>query len=339
MLTHELLKATNFGAEWILWLLIGLFMLEIAIMVERGFFYFKYRLNINKFQSKFRELLFSGDIESVKSELSKKRSFETNALIEGVKMIDFGAESVEETIESMKSTNKIVLERNLTVLGTLGNNTPFIGLFGTVLGIIKAFKDLAEASNSAGGDMLKAGQAAVMAGIAEALIATGVGLAVAIPAVIAFNYFTRKVKVIQTNTDVLTGVLMSYIKRDEESETPDNNPTQKKMNTSVSNLDSKNDSKKKIELNSEKKDSVSLEKKDLINNNSVESSLNNEISDEKNSNISEENSNSEEKNSESLINSELKSTESDIKNEKNSIETEKSVSKSKKSDKNKKGKK
>ncbi len=321
MLTNELLKATNFGAEWILWLLIALFILEVAVMVERTFFYFKYRLNINSFQAKFRDLLFSGDIESVKSELSKKRSFETNALIEGVKMIDFGAESVEETIESMKNTNRVVLDRNLTILGTLGNNTPFIGLFGTVLGIIKAFKDLAEASNSAGGDMLKAGQAAVMAGIAEALIATGVGLAVAIPAVIAFNYFTRKVKVIQTNTDILAGVLMSYIKRDDESS--DNTPPQKKMNTSKTTIDSKNDSKKKIELDSE--NHITSEKKEE-NFLSKNDSFKNETEEEQN--------NLDEKREGVLINSENNS----ISEEKNS-NLEKEKKDQKKSDKNKKNKK
>ena len=72
------------------------------------------------------------------------------------------------------------------VLGTLGNTVPFVGLFGTVVGIIKAFRDLALAGAG--------GPAVVAKGIAEALIATAGGLAVAIPAVIVYNYFMRKVK-------------------------------------------------------------------------------------------------------------------------------------------------
>ena len=78
------------------------------------------------------------------------------------------------------------LQRRLSVLGTLGSITPFIGLFGTVIGVMHAFKDLA--SNTAA----NAGAAVVAAGIAEALINTAAGLFVAIPAVIAYNYFLSK---------------------------------------------------------------------------------------------------------------------------------------------------
>lgn len=78
------------------------------------------------------------------------------------------------------------LQRRLTVLGTLGSITPFIGLFGTVIGVMHAFKDLAANTATAGGASV------VAAGIAEALINTAAGLFVAIPAVIAYNYFLSK---------------------------------------------------------------------------------------------------------------------------------------------------
>jgi len=78
------------------------------------------------------------------------------------------------------------LQRRLTVLGTLGSITPFIGLFGTVIGVMHAFKDLAANTAAAGGASV------VAAGIAEALVNTAAGLFVAIPAVIAYNYFLSK---------------------------------------------------------------------------------------------------------------------------------------------------
>ena len=78
--------------------------------------------------------------------------------------------------------------------------------------------------------MLKNGQGSVMAGISEALVATGVGLLVAIPAVIAFNYFMRRVKVINHNTDVLTSILMSYLK----TENNDDEPSKASTKTSIS---------------------------------------------------------------------------------------------------------
>ena len=93
---------------------------------------------------------------------------------------------IEAATEGAKAREKLRLERNLAFLATLGSNAPFVGLFGTVLGIIKAFHDLA--GNQAGGPSV------VMAGISEALVATAVGLMVAIPAVVAFNYFNRRVR-------------------------------------------------------------------------------------------------------------------------------------------------
>jgi biopolymer transport protein ExbB len=99
-------------------------------------------------------------------------------------------------MEASQAEQKVNLSRYLNILGTLGNTAPFIGLLGTVLGIIKAFKDLA---GSAG-----AGPEVVMVGIAEALIATAAGLGVAIPAVIIFNYFTDRVKNICVEMDTVS---------------------------------------------------------------------------------------------------------------------------------------
>ncbi len=83
---------------------------------------------------------------------------------------------------------KLALEKRLGILATFGNNAPFIGLFGTVLGIIEAFHSLAQSNEF--------GIKVVMGGISEALVATALGLFVAIPSVIAYNYFVRKVKTI-----------------------------------------------------------------------------------------------------------------------------------------------
>jgi len=83
-------------------------------------------------------------------------------------------------------TLKLSLEKRLGILATFGNNAPFIGLFGTVLGIIKAFHDLGVAEEF--------GVRVVMTGISEALVATAMGLFVAIPSVISYNYFIRRVK-------------------------------------------------------------------------------------------------------------------------------------------------
>ena len=91
-------------------------------------------------------------------------------------------------MEAERIRVNLQLGKGLNFLGTLGANAPFIGLFGTVLGIIHAFKDLALTEGGGG--------PAVMAGIAEALVATAVGLLVAIPAVVMYNYFHGRLHVV-----------------------------------------------------------------------------------------------------------------------------------------------
>lgn len=83
---------------------------------------------------------------------------------------------------------RIILEKRLGILATFGNNAPFIGLFGTVLGVINAFHALSNSND------FKVNT--VMGGISEALVATAAGLFVAIPCVIAYNYFVRRIKMI-----------------------------------------------------------------------------------------------------------------------------------------------
>jgi biopolymer transport protein ExbB len=97
-----------------------------------------------------------------------------------------GAIAAEKAMAGTAVAEKMKMERGLAFLATVGSNAPFLGLFGTVLGIIKAFHDLSVNTSEA--------SEAVMAGISEALVATAVGLMVAIPAVVLYNMFNRWVK-------------------------------------------------------------------------------------------------------------------------------------------------
>ena len=92
-------------------------------------------------------------------------------------------------------------------LGTLGNNAPFIGLFGTVLGIVTAFRELGAPGAAT------AGMNNVMGGIAEALIATAVGILVALPAVISYNVFQKKGADVEENADALGNVVLAAMTR------------------------------------------------------------------------------------------------------------------------------
>jgi biopolymer transport protein ExbB len=157
------------GAGWVLWLLIALSVISLAISLERLWYFRTHRV---------QKATLLADMQA----LLRERA---SATIDREGLAPPGADIAAAT-EGAKAREKLRLERNLAFLATLGSNAPFVGLFGTVLGIIKAFHDLA--GNQAGGPSV------VMAGISEALVATAVGLMVAIPAVVAFNYFNRRVR-------------------------------------------------------------------------------------------------------------------------------------------------
>jgi biopolymer transport protein ExbB len=113
-----------------------------------------------------------------------------------------GSSQVDRAVRSYLSLQRTQLEGGLTILATLGSNAPFIGLFGTVLGIIQAFGALGAHQNNTSD---------IMVGISEALFATAVGLFVAIPAVVAFNVFSRKLRVILVSSESLKDLYLSKL--------------------------------------------------------------------------------------------------------------------------------
>jgi biopolymer transport protein ExbB len=201
-LTERILGFTLLGSEWVLWLLIGLSVLSVAIMVERGIF-LREGADADALARELGTRLRKGDLEGARQALNGKRVPAATVAASGLENYDRGSDAVSEAMAGTKARLRIDLERNLGVLGTLGNNAPFIGLFGTVLGIIKAFADLSH--NQSGG------AAAVMSGISEALVATAVGLMVAIPAVIAFNFFQGKVRKTMARIDAIAHLVLSTI--------------------------------------------------------------------------------------------------------------------------------
>ncbi|PJZ57301.1 MotA/TolQ/ExbB proton channel family protein [Leptospira barantonii] len=118
---------------------------------------------------------------------------------------EVGHDALAELQEGRIIGERVDLENHLPILNTLGNNAPFIGLLGTVLGVIKAFYGL--------GTLGSTGAEFVMRSISTALLATAAGLGVAIPVVMANNYFTRKLKVIQANLEILSREFLATLSR------------------------------------------------------------------------------------------------------------------------------
>jgi biopolymer transport protein ExbB len=201
---------TSFGAAWVMWLLIGLSIVSVAIMLERAWFYISLRDDLSELAIRFRDALRKEDFEKARSALEASPSAEAAVVLAGLAEADRGSQAAEEAMQGARALQKMRLERRLAFLGTLGNNAPFIGLFGTVIGVVQAFEGLAK--NSANPGQTGGGTPEiVMAAIAEALVATAVGLAVAIPAVVAFNFYQRHSRAILANTEALSCVLMSYL--------------------------------------------------------------------------------------------------------------------------------
>jgi biopolymer transport protein TolQ len=114
-------------------------------------------------------------------------------------------DNLERSLRKASIDQNNRLERSLSFLATTGNTTPFIGLFGTVWGIMESFRGI--------GLKGSANLAVVAPGISEALIATAAGLAAAIPAVVAFNYLSQRVSVLQAEMDIFTTDFLSMVGR------------------------------------------------------------------------------------------------------------------------------
>jgi biopolymer transport protein ExbB/TolQ len=203
-LVQKLLSLPVFRSEWVLWLLLGLSLLSVAVMVERWIFYRRRKIDFDSLREEFIKDLDKGDFEAAAKLLAKTNSLETNVVLAGLRGYAKGPESVEDLLTGALAREKSFYERRLAILATLASNSPYIGLFGTVLGIVRAFKDLSK-------DMAAA-STGVMAGIAEALVATAIGLLVAIPAVVAYNVFKGMVKDAVTNTEALSRILLAELK-------------------------------------------------------------------------------------------------------------------------------
>ena len=210
MLTAKLLSFTLLGAEWILWLLVALSVLSVAIMIERGFFFLGHRLaNADELALK----ILKGDIAGAEQSAAQSAGLQASVVREGLANVKLGPDAVEEVIAAVVARERKKYERGLAFLGTLGNNAPFVGLFGTVLGIIRAFHDLA-ATNAMAGKAQAAGAATVMSGISEALVATAVGLFVALPAVVAFNGYNRWLRSITASANELGHAIVAHLRAD-----------------------------------------------------------------------------------------------------------------------------
>src|SRR6185369_1990881 len=197
------------GATPVMYLMLALSVVSVAIMIERGWFFAMVSENIAKLAEALGDRLNAHDLTGARDLVAASKSAEAAIVAAGLKQLARGPEAAEEAMASATALQRMRLERRLAFLGTLGNNAPFIGLLGTVIGIVQAFDKL-QTSGLGGGT---AGPATdVMGAISESLVATAIGLVVAIPAVAAFNFFQRRIRATVANSEALTHIILAYAK-------------------------------------------------------------------------------------------------------------------------------
>jgi biopolymer transport protein ExbB len=205
---NEALSAfTNLGARWVLWLLFGLSVAGVAVIIERAVYLLTSRDDVGKLQRELRDMLARGDLVRARRRLEESPCFEARVAAAGLNAD--GPGSAEERMAGASQIARLAMEKHLAYLGTLGSNAPFVGLLGTVIGIIGAFHEL-----SGGVGQVSAG---LMAEIGEALVATAVGLLVALPAVAFFNLFQRVITTRLGRADALGHEVLAHFKSEQEA--------------------------------------------------------------------------------------------------------------------------
>lgn len=216
-LTHLMVRS---GAAWVLWLLFGLSFASVAIAIERLLAFRRTHGHVDLLVPKLRRCLRNDDHEGAARVLEESRSVEGRVVAAGLAEADLGSAAAEEAMAAAMGLERKRLEKRLLFLGTVGNNAPFIGLLGTVIGVVGAFEELGkpQALSSAMAATSALAPERVMATIAEALVATAVGLLVAIPAVAIFNYFQGKVTAALADAETLGHVLLAHLRAEHDPE-------------------------------------------------------------------------------------------------------------------------
>ena len=192
-LSGQFVAFAQLGASWVLWLLIALSVLSIGVMIDRALWFRDRDIDAQRFTRELRGAYERGELDHFLGKFKDHPAVPIQIALRGLSERDRGAAAVAEAMQGERVRWRAAADKHLIVLGTLGNNVPFVGLFGTVLGVINAFEHLRQKTEAATDTTLDL--------VAQALAATAFGLLVAIPAVVAYNYFTRRMKAMLGNAD------------------------------------------------------------------------------------------------------------------------------------------
>ena len=211
MLVERLSRIALLGSTWVLYVLLALSVASLASALERWVFFARHADDLDALATRFSEALEVEDFDLARRVLRESRSVEAGIVLTALRWVHGGPRALADALDASLARARGRLMRSTYLLGTLGNNAPFVGLLGTVIGVIDAFHQLGDAGQN------KGAMGNVMSGIAEALVATGVGLFVALPAVVAYNLVQKKIAEVETGVQVLGKLVGAYVETREHA--------------------------------------------------------------------------------------------------------------------------
>lgn len=175
--------------------------ISIAVILERYFYYLRRsRAKRRNFMIEIGKEVKNGEIDEALKRCKKANTPFADVAHAGLSFYGRSEKEISNNMERAIVIETNLLEKHTSIVGTIGSTAVYIGLFGTVLGIIKAFNDIS--ASGAGGIGV------VTAGISESLVCTAAGLCVAIPAVMAYNYFIKKIDNFITDMELVASETM-----------------------------------------------------------------------------------------------------------------------------------
>lgn len=188
-----------------IYILLSCSVLSLAIILER-YVYYRKRSKVlrQEFMALIRDALEKGNIKRALEICRDTNTPFASVVNSGLNLHGHNEVVISNAMEREVTVETVQLERFTSIVGTIGSTAVYIGLFGTVLGIIRAFHDISKSGSG--------GISVVINGISEALICTAAGLCVAVPAVIAYNYFVKRVDGFITDMELCVSETMDLLK-------------------------------------------------------------------------------------------------------------------------------
>jgi len=154
--------------------------------VERMLYFKSSSTNVAQFMKGLRERMKSGNVAAAREYCKAGKSAVSRVMTQALNSVGRDHEEVAQRLNTAIEVERVEMERNLSILGTMSNIAPLLGLFGTVIGIIRAFADIARTGSG--------GSSVVAMGVSEALMTTAAGIVVAVIATVFFNLFVRRIR-------------------------------------------------------------------------------------------------------------------------------------------------